>query len=83
MMRSLRALERTASTSRVLNLLAVEADSAHRPEYGEAPLFRQRLLNIVFRFSLCLGQGFHPRLKISQVLCDLIALTFDLRKLRV
>lgn len=45
MMRSLRALERTASTSRVLNLLAVEAYSAHRPEYGEAPLFRHRLLN--------------------------------------
>lgn len=45
MMRSLRALERTASTSRVLNLLAVEADSAHRPEYAQAPLFRNRTLN--------------------------------------
>lgn len=45
MMRSLRALERTASTSRVLNLLAVEAESAQRPEYAEAPLFRNRTLN--------------------------------------
>ena len=45
MMRSLRALERTASTSRVLNLLAVEAESAHRPEYAQAPLFRNRVLN--------------------------------------
>ncbi|PIB94553.1 hypothetical protein [Caulobacter sp. FWC2] len=45
MMRSLRALERTASTSRVLNLLAVEAESAHRPEYAQAPLFRNRTLN--------------------------------------
>lgn len=45
MMRSLRALERTASTSRVLNLLAVESESAHRPEYSEAPLFRNRVLN--------------------------------------
>jgi hypothetical protein len=45
MMRSLRALERTASTSRVLNLLAVEAESSHRPEYAQAPLFRNRTLN--------------------------------------
>jgi hypothetical protein len=45
MMRSLRALERTASTSRVLNLLAVEAESTHRPEYGQAPMFRNRVLN--------------------------------------
>ena len=45
MMRSLRALERTASTSRVLNLLAVEAESSKRPEYSEAPLFRNRVLN--------------------------------------
>lgn len=44
-MRSLRALERTASTSRVLNLLAIEAESAHRPEYFEAPLFKNRVLN--------------------------------------
>lgn len=45
MMRSLRALERTASTSRVLNLLAVEAESSRRPEYAQAPLFRNRTLN--------------------------------------
>lgn len=44
-MRSLRALERTASTSRVLNLLGVEAESAHRPEYLQAPLFKNRVLN--------------------------------------
>jgi hypothetical protein len=44
-MRSLRALERTASTSRVLNLIAIEAESAHRPEYAEAPLFRNKILN--------------------------------------
>jgi hypothetical protein len=43
--RSLRALDRTASTSRVLNLLAIEAQSGHRPEYSEAPLFRNRVLN--------------------------------------
>ena len=43
--RSLRALERTASTSRVLNLLAIQAQSGHRPEHGEAPLFRNRILN--------------------------------------
>src|SRR3954471_846050 len=43
--RSLRALDREASTSRVLNLEAIEARSAHRPEHGEAPLFRNRILN--------------------------------------
>ena len=43
--RSLRALERTASTSRVLNLLAIQADSGHRPEHAEHPLFRNRILN--------------------------------------
>lgn len=43
--RSLRALERTASTSRVLNLLAIQADSGHRPEHTEHPLFRNRILN--------------------------------------
>lgn len=43
--RSLRALERTASTSRVLNLVAIEAESGGRPEYAEHPLFRNRVLN--------------------------------------
>ena len=43
--RSLRALDRTASTSRVLNLLAIEIQSGHRPEHREAPLFRNRILN--------------------------------------
>jgi hypothetical protein len=43
--RSLRALERTASTSRVLNLLAIAADSQHRPEYAQHPLFRNKILN--------------------------------------
>ena len=43
--RSLRALERTASTSRVLNLIAIEGESGHRPDYGQAPLFKNRVLN--------------------------------------
>jgi len=43
--RSLRALDREASTSRVLNLLAIESRSGRRPEHGEAPLFRNRVLN--------------------------------------
>lgn len=43
--RSLRALERTASTSRVLNLLAIQADSGGRADYAEHPLFRNRVLN--------------------------------------
>ncbi len=43
--RGLRALQKTASTSRVLNLPAVEAQSGTRPEYLESPLFRSRVLN--------------------------------------
>ncbi|MBO9706765.1 MAG: hypothetical protein J7521_01015 [Caulobacter sp.] len=43
--RSLRALERTASTSRVLNLLSIAAQSGHRPDHAEAPMFRNRILN--------------------------------------
>ena len=43
--RSLRALERTASTSRVLNLIAIEAEGGHKPEYFQAPLFKNRVLN--------------------------------------
>jgi hypothetical protein len=43
--RSLRNLERTASTSRVLSLIAVENESAQRPEYLQAPLFKNKVLN--------------------------------------
>ncbi len=43
--RSLRSLERTASTSRVLNLLAIAAQSGGRPDWAERPLFRNRVLN--------------------------------------
>lgn len=43
--RSLRALAHTGSTSRVLNLVAIEAESGKRPEYAEHPLFRNRVLN--------------------------------------
>lgn len=43
--RSLVALEKTASTSRVLNLLAVENVHAASPEWAEAPFFKNRVLN--------------------------------------
>jgi hypothetical protein len=43
--RSLRALAHTGSTSRVLNLVEIEAKSGQRPEYAEHPLFRNRILN--------------------------------------
>jgi len=43
--RSLVALERTASTSRVLNLLSVEHSHADTPEWSEAPFFKNRVLN--------------------------------------
>lgn len=43
--RSLVALEKTASTSRVLNLLAVENSHSEQPEWAEAPFFKNRVLN--------------------------------------
>lgn len=36
---------RTASTGRVLNLIAIEAEGCARPDYLEAPLFKNRVLN--------------------------------------
>ncbi len=43
--RSLAALERSGSTNRVLNLLAVEQASRGDPEHASAPLFHDRRLN--------------------------------------
>lgn len=43
--RSLVALEKTSSTSRVLNLLAVENSHSDQPEWAEAPFFKNRVLN--------------------------------------
>ena len=43
--RSLGALEKSASTSRVLNLLAVAKANAGRAEHAEAPFFKNRVLN--------------------------------------
>ena len=43
--RSLSGLERTASTSRVLNLAAVASQNAGDPEYESAPFFKAAALN--------------------------------------
>jgi len=43
--RSLKALNRTASTSRVLNLLNVAERHGSRPDWAELPLFKSRQLN--------------------------------------
>jgi hypothetical protein len=43
--RSLRGLEKTASTSRVLNLAALAVRHAGNPEHRDAPLFRSAVLN--------------------------------------
>src|SRR5262245_32774813 len=43
--RNLGALKRTASTSRVLNLAAIEALHARAPDYREKPFFKSRALN--------------------------------------
>ena len=40
--RSLRGLEKTASTSRVLNLAALAVRNAGNPEHSAQPLFRSR-----------------------------------------
>jgi len=43
--RSLRGLEKTASTSRVLNLAALAVRNAGNPEHSAAPLFKSPVLN--------------------------------------
>src|SRR6185312_15585853 len=43
--RSLSGLEKTASTSRVLNLAAVASMNAGDPEYDKSPFFRATTLN--------------------------------------
>jgi hypothetical protein len=43
--RSLRGLEKTASTSRVLNLAALAVRHAGNPEHAEAPIFKSPALN--------------------------------------
>jgi hypothetical protein len=43
--RDLAALERTGSTSRVLNLIAVEREYGSTPEYAAEPFFEDRTLN--------------------------------------
>jgi hypothetical protein len=43
--RNLGALKRTASTSRVLNLIAVEAQHGREKEYSANPFFKNRILN--------------------------------------
>jgi hypothetical protein len=43
--RNLGALQKTASTSRVLNLIAIEALHGREPEYAGQPFFRNRVLN--------------------------------------
>ena len=43
--RSLRGLEKTASTSRVLNLAVLSVRNAGNPEHANAPLFKSTVLN--------------------------------------
>jgi len=43
--RNLGALKRTASTSRVLNLCAIENQHGELPEYSQKPFFKSRALN--------------------------------------
>lgn len=43
--RSLRGLEKTASTSRVLNLAVLSVRNVGNPEHSEKPLFRSQVLN--------------------------------------
>lgn len=43
--RNLGALQKTASTSRVLNLIAIEATYGRDPEYAAQPFFKSKVLN--------------------------------------
>ena len=56
--RSLKGLEKTASTSRVLNLSALAVKHAGNPEHTAAPLFRSPVLNgsVVLKHRLRLDE---------------------------
>jgi hypothetical protein len=58
--RSLTALQRTASTSRVLNLLAIANKHARKAEWAELPLFRNRVLNasMILKHRLRLDEAY-------------------------
>jgi hypothetical protein len=57
--RSLRGLEKTASTSRVLNLAALAVRHAGNPEHLDAPLFKSLVLNgsVVLKHRLRADEG--------------------------
>ena len=65
--RSLRGLEKTASTSRVLNLAALAARNAGNPEHDRKPFFLANSLNgaVIVRH----GQGYEllPRVAADKV----------------
>jgi hypothetical protein len=67
--RSLSGLERTASTSRVLNLAAVASQNAGDPEYESAPFFKAPSLNgaVIIKHRLRLDEqgAFDTAKKIS------------------
>lgn len=58
--RSLTALQRTASTSRVLNLLAIANKHVRKPEWAEQPLFGNRVLNasMILKHRLRLDESY-------------------------
>lgn len=58
--RSLTALQRTASTSRVLNLLAIANKHARKPEWTDQPLFHNRVLNasMILKHRLRLDESY-------------------------
>lgn len=58
--RSLTALQRTSSTSRVLNLLAIANKHALKPEWADLPLFRNRVLNasMILKHRLRLDESY-------------------------
>ena len=58
--RSLKALERSASTSRVLNLLSIADKHGAQPAWEEEPLFRNRVLNaaIILKHRLRLDESY-------------------------
>lgn len=58
--RSLTALQRTASTSRVLNLLAIANKHSRKPEWSDFPLFRNRVLNasMILKHRLRLDESY-------------------------
>jgi hypothetical protein len=79
--RSLEALYRSGSTSRVLNLARVGETQGHLPEHAEQPFFLSPLLNRAFILKHRLRLDEVDSLKLGRRLATKVIIPFDRRNL--